>query len=57
MGRLRRRVVILRNELLMEELISTEPLTLAFLMTDCVTSLCYHGIGIILLGSALQGIS
>lgn len=31
MGRLRRRVVILRNELLMEKLISTEPLTLAVL--------------------------
>lgn len=31
MGRLKKRVVILRNELLMEELISTEPLTLTFL--------------------------
>lgn len=38
MGRLRRRIVILCNELLMEELISTEPLTLAFVMTDCVTT-------------------
>lgn len=32
MGQPRRRVVILRNELLMEELISTEPLTLTFLI-------------------------
>lgn len=32
MGQLRRCVVILCNELLMEELISTEPLTLTFLM-------------------------